>query len=94
MRKYLFFMSIRVVVLSKYFQNYYQRKLEIKNRASQQPKRNEILCAVAIKLIKVIFAQPFSVEDPNMFSKKKTTRHLSVSMLSVWLLKNHHQSRG
>jgi transposase len=56
MRKYLFFMSMRVVVLSKYFQNYYQRKLEIKNRVGQQPKRKEILCAVAIKLIKVIFA--------------------------------------
>jgi transposase len=32
LRKYLFFMSMRVVVLSKYFQNYYQRKLETKNR--------------------------------------------------------------
>lgn len=56
MRKYLFFMSMRVVVLSKYFQDYYQRKLETKNRVGQQPKRKEILCAVAIKLIKVIFA--------------------------------------
>jgi hypothetical protein len=27
-----------------------------KNRVGQQPKRKEILCAVAIKLIKVIFA--------------------------------------
>jgi transposase len=32
LRKYLFFMSMRVVVLSKYFQNYYQRKLATKNR--------------------------------------------------------------
>lgn len=56
MRKYLFFMSMRVVVLSKYFQDYYQRKLQTKNRVGQQPKRKEILCAVAIKLIKVIFA--------------------------------------
>jgi len=56
LRKYLFFMSMRVVVLSKYFQEYYQRKLETKNRVGQQPKRKEILCAVAIKLIKVIFA--------------------------------------
>jgi transposase len=31
MRKYLFFMSMRVVVLSKYFQDYYQRKLETKS---------------------------------------------------------------
>jgi transposase len=56
MRKYLFFMSMRVVVLSKYFQDYYQRKLETKNRVGQQPRRKEILCAVAIKLIKVISA--------------------------------------
>jgi transposase len=64
MRKFLFFMSMRVVVLSKYFQDYYQRKLEIKNRVGQQPKRKEILCAVAIKLIKVIFAL---LRDKRMF---------------------------
>jgi len=56
LRKYLFFMSMRVIVLSKYFQEYYLRKLETKNRVGQQPRRKEILCAVAIKLIKVIFA--------------------------------------
>jgi transposase len=56
LRKYLFFMSMRVVVLSKYFQEYYQRKLETKNRFGQQPRKKEMLCAVAIKLIKVIFA--------------------------------------
>jgi transposase len=56
LRKYLFFMSMRVVVLSKYFQEYYHRKLETKNRVGQQPRRKEMLCAVAIKLIKVIFA--------------------------------------
>ena len=56
LRKYLFFMSMRVVVLSNYFQEYYLRKLETKNRVGQQPRRKEIICAVAIKLIKVIFA--------------------------------------
>ena len=56
LRKYLFFMSMRVVVLSKYFQAYYYRKLEATNRVGQQPRRKEMLCAVAIKLIKVIFA--------------------------------------
>jgi len=56
LRKYLFFMSMRVVVLSNYFQEYYLRKLATKNRVGQQPRRKEILCAVAIKLIKVIFA--------------------------------------
>jgi hypothetical protein len=47
---------MRVVVLSNYFQDYYFRKLETKNRVGQQPRRKEMLCAVAIKLIKVIFA--------------------------------------
>jgi len=56
LRKCLFFMSIRVVVQSKYFQEYYQRKLATKNRVGQLPRKKEILCAVAIKLIKVIFA--------------------------------------
>jgi len=56
LRKILFFMSMRVVVLSKYFQEYYQRKLQTKNRFGQLPRKKEILCAVAIKLIKVIFA--------------------------------------
>jgi transposase len=56
MRKYLFFMSMRVVVLTNYFKIYYERKLETKNRVGQLPRRKEILCAVAIKLIKVIFA--------------------------------------
>ena len=56
LRKCLFFMSLRVVVQSKYFQEYYQRKLATKNRVGQLPRKKEILCAVAIKLIKVIFA--------------------------------------
>lgn len=56
LQKYLFFMSMRVVVLSKFFQRFYQRKLETKNMVGQQPRRKEILCAVAIKLIKVIHA--------------------------------------
>jgi len=55
-RKCLFFMSMRVVVLTNYFREYYQRKLQTKNRVGQLPRRKEILCAVAIKLIKVIFA--------------------------------------
>jgi transposase len=56
LRKHLFLMSMRVVVLSRYFQQYYQRKLQTKNRFGQLPRKKEILCAVAIKLIKVIFA--------------------------------------
>jgi len=56
LRKHLFFMSMRVVVLSRYFRGYYQRKLQTRNRVGQLPRRKEVLCAVAIKLIKVIFA--------------------------------------
>jgi transposase len=56
LRKVLFFISMRVVVLSNYFKKYYQRKLQTKNRVGQLPRKKEILCAVAIKLIKVIFA--------------------------------------
>jgi hypothetical protein len=58
---------MRVIVLSKYFQDYYLRKLETKNRVGQQPKRKEILCAVAIKLIKVIFAL---LRDKRMFEER------------------------
>jgi hypothetical protein len=56
MRKCLFFMNMRKVVLTKYFKTYYEGKLETKDRVGQLPRRKEILCAVAIKLIKVIFA--------------------------------------
>ena len=67
LRKCLFFMSMRVVVLSNYFQEYYQRKLQTKNRVGQLPRRKEILCAVAIKLIKVIFA--LLTRLPHIFTK-------------------------
>jgi hypothetical protein len=49
-------MSMRVIGLSKFFQNYYLRKFETKNRVGQRLRRKEILCAVAIKLIKMIHA--------------------------------------
>jgi transposase len=56
LRKYLYFMALRVIVRSNYFKEYYHRKLEAKNRYGQTMKKKEALCAVAIKLIKVIFA--------------------------------------
>ena len=56
LRKFLYLMSLRAVVHSRFFQAYYQRRLETKNRFGQMLKRKEALCAVAIKLIKVIFA--------------------------------------
>ncbi len=49
-------MSLRAVAHSKFFQAYYQRRLKTKNRFGQLLKKKEALCAVAIKLIKVIFA--------------------------------------
>jgi transposase len=56
LRKCLYLMSVRAVKHSKFFRKYYQRKLKIKNRFGQLLKKKEALCAVAIKLIKVIFA--------------------------------------
>jgi transposase len=56
LRKHLFLMSMRGVLLSRYSQQYYQRKLQTKNRFGQLPRKKEVLCAVAIKLVKVIFA--------------------------------------
>ncbi len=45
-----------MVVRSEYFKEYYQRKLENENRFGQLLKKKEALCAVTIKLIRVIFA--------------------------------------
>jgi transposase len=56
LRKYLYLMSVSAVNHSKFFRMYYQRRLKIKNRFGQLLKKKEALCAVAIKLIKVIFA--------------------------------------
>lgn len=56
LRKCLYLMSVRAVKCSKFFQKYYQRRLKNTNRFGQLLKKKEALCAVAIKLIKVIFA--------------------------------------
>jgi transposase len=56
LRKSLFYMSMRVVVQSKYFKEYYHRKLETKNKFGHMLRKKEALCAVVIKLINVIFA--------------------------------------
>ncbi|MDE2028684.1 MAG: IS110 family transposase [Candidatus Omnitrophica bacterium] len=68
-RKYLFFMGMRVIHRNAFFRKYYDRKLKKKNRWGQLLKKKEALCAVVIKLIKVIFAllrdnRKFSVERP------------------------------
>lgn len=56
LRKFLYFMAMRVVHRSKYFKEYYERKKEAENRFGEQLKKKEALCAVVIKLIKVLFA--------------------------------------
>lgn len=67
LRKYLYFMSMRVIHRSKFFREYYQRKLRSINRFGESLKKKGALCAVAIKLIKVIFAL---LRDNRMFTAK------------------------
>jgi transposase len=54
LRKYLYLMSLGVVKRSSFFKQYYERKQ--KNPQGKQRAKKEALCAVAIKLIRVIFA--------------------------------------
>ncbi len=56
LRKYLYFMSMRVIHRSLYFRSYYKRKLKERNRFGQEISKKEGICAVAIKLMKVMFA--------------------------------------
>jgi transposase len=56
LRKCLYFMCLRVVMKTRFFKEFYQLKLEKKNRFGQNLKKKEALCAVTIKLIKVIHA--------------------------------------
>lgn len=67
LRKYLYFMSMRAIYRSEFFREYYQGKLKSSNRFGQPLKKKEALCAVAIKLIKVIFAL---LRDNRMFTAK------------------------
>lgn len=69
LRKYLYFMGMRVVHRNQYFRDYYENKLEKKNRFGQELRKKEALCAVIIKLIKVIYAllrdnKRFTIEAP------------------------------
>lgn len=71
LRKYIYFMSMRAIHRSKFFREYYQRKLGSSNRYGDSLKKKEALCAVAIKLIKVIFAllrdeRTFAAKAPEM----------------------------
>ncbi len=69
LRKYLYFMSLGVIRVSGFFKDYYSKKLEKPNKFGQSLGKKEALCAVVIKLIKVIFAllrdkRKFVVELP------------------------------
>lgn len=65
LRKYLYFMSMRAIYRSEFFRDYYEGKLKSSNRFGQPLKKKEAICAVAIKLIKVIFAL---LRDDRMFT--------------------------
>jgi transposase len=60
LRKYLYFMTMRAVHRSPFFKEYYGNK-------QKTMKKKEALCAVVIKLIKVIFAL---LRDKRMFTEK------------------------
>ena len=67
MRKYLYFMGMRVIHRNSFFRKYYDRKLKKKNRWGQLMKKKEAICAVVNKLIKVMFAL---LRDQKMFTMK------------------------
>jgi transposase len=56
LRKYLYFMGMRVINHNDFFKEYYERKLAKRNKFGRELKKKEAICAVVIKLIKVIFA--------------------------------------
>ena len=64
-------MSMRVVQRSPYFKGYYNRKLDSKNRYGMKLRNKEAMCAVVIKLIKVIFAL---FRDGRKFEKQPPIR--------------------
>lgn len=64
LRKYLYFMAIRVVHRSPFFKRYYEQK----QKGSSRPlEKKEALCAVVIKLIRVLFAL---MRDRRMFTEE------------------------
>lgn len=63
LRKYLYFMAMRVVHRSEFFKRYYENK----QRGAHRPlAKKEALCAVIIKLIRVVFAL---MRDKKMFTE-------------------------
>jgi len=68
LRKCLYFMGLGVVNNNRFFKEYYDRKLSTKNRFGQDLRKKEALCAVVIKLIKVIFAL---LRDKKKFTEER-----------------------
>jgi len=68
LRKCLYFMGLGVVNNNTFFKEYYDRKLTTKNRFGQDLRKKEALCAVVIKLIKVIFAL---LRDKKQFTEER-----------------------
>jgi len=68
LRKYLYFMAMRAVHRSPFFKEYYENK-------QKTMKKKEALCAVAIKLIKVIFAL---LRDKRIFTEKQSCLALAA----------------
>ncbi len=69
LRKFLYYMSMRVIYRSNYFNGLYEIKKNTQNKYNEKLKKKEALCAVVIKLIKVIFTlirerREFSEEIP------------------------------
>jgi transposase len=68
LRKYLYFMAMRVVHRTVFFKKYYENK----QRGVLRPlAKKEALCAVVIKLIRVIFAL---MRDKRMFTEEMSCR--------------------
>lgn len=64
LRKYLYFMAMRVVHRSAFFKEYYAHK---QKGAGRPLEKKEALCAVIIKLIRVMFAL---MRDKKMFTEE------------------------
>lgn len=66
LRKYLYFMAMRVVHRSVFFKGYYEHK----QKGARRPlAKKEALCAVIVKLIRVIFAL---IRDKKIFTEDMT----------------------
>jgi len=69
LRKILFFMGLGIRQHNAFFRKYYEDKLKAKNQFGHLLKKKEVLCALIIKMIKVIFAllrdnKKFTIDRP------------------------------